>query len=255
MQGLYLLGFVRDCFQVPGIGGISVGLTRSGRHGVMWCQALPDSFPGKQEFLAAMLSWLQEIAACQITMLPVQSGIRVRQESDLLNLLRHYESILEQGFNRISGCREYDLNISVTSDDHIRRPRQLKPDFEPRPARSITGGQEYLSQLRARQKERKRRQERATAVGGFYASRLAPYYREYRVNDQTSGGERLELAFLVPAEDEREFCRVLEQVLDDEREYVDWSGPWPPFHFSSFSLQPEDFLVRESFQWEKGGER
>lgn len=242
MKQIYLLGFIRNCTNLPCESVLSAELTTFGTYGVIWCKPPREIFKTKNDFLAAMLQWFEEIQRFRLTVLPIQSGVSVFHEVHLIELLRTYQQALDQCFEKVEGCSEYCLTIA-------KRNQEFAPAACSSLGENVQSGKEYLEWIRARQQMRETVVHRVQVVISQFRLRLTPWLKDYWADIARNQGGGINLGFLVPNTFQQEFCHEL-QILLDEANFTDkWTGPWLPFHFSTFSLKPENFLRHESLNW------
>ncbi|MHB1651518.1 MAG: GvpL/GvpF family gas vesicle protein [Desulfitobacteriaceae bacterium] len=240
MNKVYLLGFVRDCREAPVIEGFAPKLTHLGRHGVVWSPSPVKLFWSKEEFLSIMLKWLEHACDLGITMLPVHLGISA-QEEDLLDILRVYQGDLERDLEKITGCREYDIGLDLSQTSYPI----------PIPSPAVHDGKGYLELMRRRESEREAHRQEILKGVGTLIRRLAPWTRDY--SSQISPNMRgADLAFLVPDGLEQDFRRDLQSLIGEADRVVNWTGPWPPFHFSSFEFKTDGLVTSGPLVWGKG---
>ncbi|SPF44535.1 gas vesicle protein L [Candidatus Desulfosporosinus infrequens] len=244
MKRPYLLGFIRNCtdLDLPCEPPFPTELTTVGAYSVIWCKSPREMFTTKQDFLAAMLQWLEQVQDLQLTVLPIQSGVGVSDEVHLVELLRTYEQELELCFDKVEGCSEYCLTISPKNQEFTPLTYSaLRED--------VQSGKEYLERLRVRHQLLDREVVQAREVVSQFCIRLTPWVKDYWSEIPPTRGAEINLGFLVPNASKHEFINELKTLLDEVDFADEWTGPWPPFHFSSFSLKLESFLIRESLNW------
>jgi len=238
----YLVAFIRECSSLPDIEDFQPHLTSMGHIGVIWCESPIVLFASKQKFMLAMCK-LYQVLLPGYTVLPVQSGLRVGCEEDLNTLLVKYQDEIDSCFQLIQGCWEYDLRILVNLQD-FRREKNTIPEV-------IQSGQEYLNNLRIKLKEQNYLKELATNTLNGILNSVSPWYRDHHA---VLNGQTLEIAFLAPCKEERQFIDKLSAYRREAGVNFQWTGPWPPFNFSSFSFKSEKYLTHELLTWE-GRER
>lgn len=245
MKQLYLLGFIRRGTDLPSEAPLWTELTTVGEHGVIWCKTPNEMFNTKQNFLWAMVQWFERIRKLELTVLPIQSGVSVSNEVHLVELLHTYEKELEQCFAKVNGCSEYCLTIVHKRQEST----QLSNSCLKEKAQS---GKEYLERLRVKHELLKRDVLKVQELVGVLCSGLTPWLKDSWFEIPRHGGI-INMSFLVPNPFKKRFIDQLQALLDNPDWTIDWTGPWPPFHFSSLSLKPERYLRYESLQWvEKG---
>ncbi len=248
MSKLYLLGFVRDCPVAPALRKLPVNLSGRDRLGVLWCPNLQAAFPGKEEFLVALLDFYRYLCEAQISFIPIQTGVRAGSEEDILRLLDRYQVQLADCFELVSGCREYCLNAGVQTDACAG---QVYPGANSR----CRSGKEYLEHLQRNRTAVQARARQAQETVNMLVSRLKPWSRDHWKDSEASPDGKVDMAFLVPVEAEQDFLQALSNTGQELEVDILWSGPWPPFHFSTFSLKPDESLVRETLDWGRGEDR
>lgn len=246
MKGLYLLGFVRDCYRVPGIKGFSIELTKKGRNGIVWCNSPVELFSTKQEFMGAMLELFRKLLP-QSVFIPIQLGTRVMQKGDLVELIRKYEEDLERSFQKVADGWEYDVQIALPKKQDFNKFEHTCSSEDMR------SGKDYLQFIKLRQEQREQESRQVAEILRAFSSRLAPWIADWRTEASLAGRREIYLAFLVKSTYEQKFRKELEIISTEIKESFDWTGPWPPFHFTDLILRPESFLVRESLNWERRG--
>lgn len=242
MKRLYLLGFVRNCKDLTSGPPFSTELTTLGAHSVIWSKSPREIFTTKQDFLAAMLQWFKQIQHLQLTVLPIQSGVSVSNEVHLVELLRTYKRELDLCFDKVEGCSEYCLTITKKNQEpaHIAYTA-LKEN--------VQSGKEYLERMKVRHQLLEKEVLQARAVISKFCLRLTPWIKDYWSEIPQMRETGINLGFLVPNTFKQEFSSELQTLLDEADFTDEWTGPWPPFHFSSFALKPESFLLHESLKW------
>lgn len=245
MKQPYLLGFIRNCTNLPSGPPLLTELTTVGENGVIWCKSPMEIFNTKQEFLLAMLQWFEQMRHLQLTVLPIQSGVSVSAEVHLIELLRTYKEDLDLCFDKVEGCAEYCLTI-------LKRDQELVHLSYSSLRENVQSGKEYLERMRVWHQLKEREVLQAREVISNFCSRLTPWIKDYWSEIPQVRGTGINLGFLVPNTYHREFITELETLLYEENVTDEWTGPWLPFHFTSFSLKPESFLFQESLNW---GER
>ena len=246
MKRPYLLGFIRNCTDLPSEAPFSTELTTVGAHGVIWCKSPREIFTTKQDFLSAMLQWLEQIQHLQLTVLPIQSGVSVSNEVHLVELLRTYKRELDLCFDKVEGCSEYCLTI-------MKRNQEFAHVAYSSLRENVQSGKEYLDRMRVWHQLIEREVVQACEVISHFGSRLTPWIKDCWSEPPQTRGAGINLGFLVPNTFKQEFINELKTLLDEVKVTDEWTGPWPPFHFSSFSLKPESFLIHESLNWGIGG--
>lgn len=241
----YLLGFVRNCSDLPSTPPLLTEFTTVGEHSVIWCKSPIEIFSTKQEFLLAMLQWFEQIQKLKLAVLPIQSGVSVSNEDNLVDLLRIYQRELELSFDKVEGCSEYCLTISQSNQEFAYISYSSLRE-------NVQSGKEYLDRVRARHQMIEREVLQAREVISQFASRLTPWIRDYWSEISQTRGVEINLGFLVFNTCQQEFINELKLLLNEVNLTYEWTGPWLPFHFSSFTLRPESFLIHESLNWGKG---
>jgi len=241
----YLLGFVRNCADLPSEPPLLTELTTVGEHGVIWCKSPVEIFSTKQDFLLAMLQWFEQIRQLELTVLPMQSGVSVSNEGHLVELLRTYERELDLCFDKVEGCSEYCLTIIQRNQDYAHLSYSSLRE-------NVRSGKEYLDRVRMWHQLMEREVSQAREVISNFCLRLTPWIKDCWSEVPQTRGEGINLGFLVPNTCQPEFINELELLLAEVNVTDKWTGPWLPFHFSSFTLKPERFLIHESLNWGKG---
>ena len=244
MKRPYLLGFVRNCTDFPSEAPFSVEMTSLGEHSVIWCKSPMEIFTMKQDFLSAMLQWFEKIQHLQLTVLPIQSGMRVSDEGRLVELLRAYKKELDLCFDKVEGCSEYCLTILNNDWEFARLSYSSLGE-------DVQSGTEYLDRVRVRHQLIEKEVLKARGVISHFCLRLTPWIEDYW-SELTQARREINLSFLVRNTLKPGFINELENLLNEVNAPDEWTGPWLPFHFTSFSLKPESFLIHESLNWEKG---
>ncbi|MDR3539804.1 MAG: GvpL/GvpF family gas vesicle protein [Desulfosporosinus sp.] len=244
MRRPYLLGFIRNCTDLPSELPFSPKLTTVDAHSVIWCKSPKEIFTTKQDFLSAMLQWFKQIQHLQLTVLPIQSGVSVSNEVQLIELLRTYQRELDLWFDRVEGCAEYCLTIS-------QKNREFAHEAYSALRAKVQSGKEYLDRMRVSHQLIEKEVGQAREVISQFCLRLTPWIKDYWFEIPQTRGAGISLGFLVPNTFKQEFINELKTLMDEVGLEDEWTGPWPPFHFSSFSLKPESFLIRESLTWGK----
>jgi hypothetical protein len=204
-----------------------------------------EIFTTKQDFLLAMLQWFEQIRRLQLTVLPIQSGVSVSDEVHLVELLQSYKLELDQSFNKVEGCAEYYLTIMVRNQDfaHIAYSTMRE---------NVQSGKEYLERMRVWHQLKEKEVMLAQEIISHFCLRLTPWIKDCWSEIPKTPGTGINLGFLVPNTFKQEFINELKTLLDESDFTDEWTGPWPPFHFSSFSLRPKSFRIHESLNWGKG---
>lgn len=240
MSRAFLLGFVRDCRNIPMIEGFTPRLTQFSRYGVIWIPSPLHLFSGKKEFLAFMSKWLERVCYSKITMLPVQLGISA-DEDVLPKIIGKYRAELEQCLKTIAGCWEYDLNLNFTKTGLSTGGHSISSIV-------ARNGREYLERMRKQSRERETFQREVHQRVAFLTGHLTPWIKDYALEMSPSTREA-ELAFLVPHIYNGFFRRDLQHLMEGSKEVINWTGPWPPFHFSSFKFRADGDLISEVLAW------
>lgn len=240
MTRAYLLGFVQNCREAPVIEGFAPRLTLLDKYGVLWIRSPEELYANKKDFLALMLRWLEHIYALRVTMLPVQLGISTSEEM-LLEILRMYKNELAQSLVNIEGSWEYDLKIKLPG---------LKQDF-PGSARltaTLHNGKEYLALMKSRYTEKICSLNELQTLVALITAKLAGRVKDY-TSELSPNIREAELAFLVPDILIDSFIRDLQLLNKESLGILSWTGPWPPFHFSSFKLRAGENLLSGCLRW------
>jgi len=246
MKQPYLLGFIRNCTDLPSEPPLSTELTTVGENSVIWCKSPMEIFKTKQDFLLAMLEWFEQIRRLQLTVLPIQSGVSVSDEVHLAELLLTYKKELDLCFDKVEGCSEYCLTI-------LQRNQEFAHLSYSSLRENVQSGKEYLDRMRVWHQLIEKEVLQAREVISQFCLRLTPWIKDYWSEIPQTRGAGINLGFLVPNTFNQEFINELKTLLEEVDITDEWTGPWPPFHFSSFSLKPESFLIRESLTWRIGG--
>jgi len=192
-----------------------------------------------------MLQWFKQIRHLELTVLPIQSGVSVSNEVYLVELLRAYKRELDLCFNKVEGCSEYCLTISQRNQGFAYLSyASLR--------KNVRSGKEYLDRVKVWHQQSEREVLQAREVISNFRLRLTPWIRDYWFEIPQTGGDGINLGFLVPNLGQQEFINQLKILLAEVNVMDEWTGPWLPFHFSSFTLKPESFLIHESLNWGKG---
>lgn len=241
MKRPYLLGFIRNCTELPSEPPFLTELTTLGIHSVIWGKHPTELFKTKKDFLAAMLQWFEQLRHLQLTVLPIQSGLSVSDEARLVELLRTYEQELDLCFDKVKGCSEYCLTITKKNLETAHMSYSARAN--------VHSGKEYLERMRVRHELLERETLQAREVISQFCLRLSPWIKDCWSEILQTQGVGINLGFLVPNTLNQEFTGKLQALLDEAGFREEWTGPWPPFHFSSFRLKPESFLLHESLNW------
>ena len=244
MKQPYLLGFIRNCTDLPSEPPLLTELTTVGEHSVIWCKSPMEIFTTKQDFLSAMLQWFEQIRRLQLTVLPIQSGVSVSDEVHLVELLRRYKNELDLCFDKVEGCSEYCLTI-------LKRDQECAHLSYSSLSKNVQSGKEYLERMRVRHQQIEREVLQAREVISHFCLRLTPWIKDHWSETPQAREAGINLGFLVPNTYKREFINELETLLDEDKVADEWTGPWLPFHFTSLSLKPDSFLFHESLNWGK----
>jgi hypothetical protein len=242
MKQPYLLGFIHNCSDLPGQPPFATKLTTLGEHSVIWGKSPREIYTTKQDFLLAMLQWFEQIRQFGLTVLPIQSGVSVAEEVYLADLLRTYEQELNLCFDKVEGCSEYYLTI-------MKRNQELAHLAKSSLREKVQSGKEYLARMRVWHQLRERDVLQAREVVAHFCLRLTPWIKDCWSENPQAQGKEIKLGFLVSNTCQQEFVNVL---IDEIHATDQWTGPWPPFHFSTFTLKPESYLIHESLNWAKG---
>jgi len=245
MKRPYLLGFIRNCSDLPSEAPLFTELTTVGEHSVIWCKSPREIFTTKQDFLSAMLQWFEQIRHLQLTVLPIQSGVSVSNESHLVEFLRTYQTELDLCFDKVEGCSEYCLTIPQSKHEFAHLSYSSLRE-------NVQSGKEYLDRVRVWHQLIERDVLQTREVISNFSLRLTPWIKDCWSETLQTRGARINLGFLVPNTFQQEFINELETLLEEVNVTDEWTGPWFPFHFSSFSLKPESFLIHEALNWGKG---
>ena len=246
MKQPYLLGFIRNCTDLPSEPPLSTELTTVGENSVIWCKSPMEIFKTKKDFLLAMLEWFEQIRRLQLTVLPIQSGVSVSDEVHLAELLLTYKKELDLCFDKVEGCSEYCLTI-------LQRNQEFAHLSYSSLRENVQSGKDYLDRMRVWHQLIEKEVLQAREVISHFCLRLTPWIKDYWSEIPQTRGAGINLGFLVPNTFNQEFINELKTLLEEVDITDEWTGPWPPFHFSSFSLKPESFLIRESLTWRIGG--
>jgi len=193
-----------------------------------------------------MLQWYEQIQHLQLTVLPIQSGVSVSDEVHLVELLRTYQRDLDLCFDKVEGCSEYCLSI-------MKRNQEFAHAAYSSLREKAQSGKDYLERMRVRHQLLEKEVLQDREVISQFRSRLTPWVKDYWSEISRTREVGINLGFLVPNTFKQAFINELNTLLDEVKCTDEWTGPWPPFHFSSFSLKPESFLIHESLNWGKGG--
>lgn len=245
MKRSYLLGFIRNCTDLPSEPPFWTELTTVGLHSVIWCKSPMEIFTTKQEFLSAMLQWFEQIRHLQLMVLPIQSGVSVSNEVHLVEFLLTYQRELDLCFDKVDGCSEYCLTIPQSNQEFAHLSYSSLRE-------NVQSGKEYIDRVRVLHQVIEREVLQARDLISNFCLRLNPWIKDCWSQIPQTRGIGINLGFLVPNTFQQEFINELETLLAEVNVTDEWTGPWPPFHFSSFSLKPESFLIHESLNWEKG---
>lgn len=241
MRRFYLLSFVRNCLDLPNEPALATEITTFGSHGIVWCKPPREIFRTKNEFLMAMLQWFEEVQRLQLAVLPIQSGVSVAHEAQLTGILRTYKQELDNCFDKVEGCSEYYLSIKRNQEFASAAYFSLP--------NNVQSGKEYLERIRAKHQTLEKEVLQIREVISKFRLHLSPWLRDFWSDIQSNRGDGLNLSFLVPNGLQQEFCCELQSLLEEFNCPDKWTGPWPPFHFSTFALKPESFLRHESLNW------
>ncbi|WP_407312176.1 GvpL/GvpF family gas vesicle protein [Desulfosporosinus sp. SB140] len=240
----YLLGFIRNCTDLPSEPPLLTELTTVGEHSVIWCKSPIEIFSTKQEFLLAMLQWFEQIRQLELTVLPIQSGVSVSNEDHLVELLRTYKKEMDLCFDKVEGCSEYCLSIMNRNQEFAHLSYSSLRE-------NVQSGKEYLDRVRVWCQLVEREALQAREVISYFGSRLTPWIKDCWSEIPQTRGAGINLGFLVPNTCQQEFINESKTLLAEVNVTDEWTGPWLPFHFSSFTLRPESFLIHESLNWGK----
>ncbi|TGE34889.1 hypothetical protein E4K67_28200 [Desulfosporosinus fructosivorans] len=242
MKRPYLLGFIRNGTNLPSEPPFSITMATVGSHSVIWCKSPKEIFTTKQDFLSAMLQWFEEIRSLQLTVLPIQSGVSASSEVHLVELLQTYKRELDLCFDKVEGCSEYCLTIPQRNQEFVHVAYAALRE-------NVQNGKEYLDRMRVWHQLIEREVAKAREVITHFSSRLTPWIKDCWSESPQTRGAGINMGFLVANTFKQEFINELKILLDEVDFTGEWTGPWPPFHFSSFSLKPEYFLLHESLNW------
>jgi len=192
-----------------------------------------------------MLLWFEQIRHLQLTVLPIQSGVSVSNVVHLMEFLSTYQRELDLCFDRVEGCSEYCLTIPHSNQELTHLSYSSLRE-------NVQGGKEYLERVRVWHQLVEREVLKAQEVISDFRSRLTPWIKDCWSETPQARGNGINLGFLVPNTYQQEFVHELEALLEEINITDEWTGPWFPFHFSSFSIKPESFLIHESLNWGKG---
>lgn len=246
MKRPYLLGFIRNSTDLPSEPSFSTTMTTVGAHSVIWCKSPKEIFTTKQDYLLAMLQWFEQIRSLQLTVLPIQSGMSVSNEVHLVDILGTYKKELDLCFDKVEGCSEYCLTIPQKKQEFAHVDHSSLRE-------NVQSGKEYLDRMRIWHQFIEREVVQAREVISHFGSRLTPWIKDYWSELPQNRAAGLNMGFLVPNAFKEDFINELQTLLDEFDFADEWTGPWPPFHFSSFTLKPESFLIHETLNWGIGG--
>ncbi len=128
---------------------------------------------------------------------------------------------------RVAGCVEMGVRALLS----VPHPPSASEQAIHPPARS---GVDYLKALQRRYSAEGQLRDQCAALEQALASKVAPLYREHRVElaPLRSGEPTLcSVYFLVPREQVPAFRVALSLVVDGDPSRTTLSGPWPPFNF------------------------
>lgn len=242
MKRPYLLGFIRNCYNLPSEPPLSIELTTVGENSVIWCKPPMEIFTTKQDFLLAMLKWFEQIQRLQLTVLPIQSGVSVANEVHLVELLRTYKKELDLCFDKVEGCSEYCLTILHKNEESAHSSYASLRE-------NVQSGKEYLDRVRVWHQQVESEMLQAREVISNVCLRLTPWIKDFWSETPQTLGAGINLGFLVPNTCQQEFINELKTLLNEVQITDEWTGPWLPFHFSSLTLKPESFLIHRILNW------
>jgi hypothetical protein len=163
--------------------------------------------------------------------LPLRFGTVVRDEAAARRLLREHHDSARDQLQRIGSAREWGVKL-------VRRH-----EAEPAPAHSTAGerngvtGTEYLTRRRQALAQHEAAEAAAERAADLLTATLRPHVREtLRRGGSPGTALLLDLAFLVPLEDEAGFTAAaaeLAEPLAADGLAVEVSGPWAPYSFVS----------------------
>ncbi len=248
---IYLLGIIQNHQQLPPLGKLELNLTTSGQHCAVWLPSPLKLFANKEEFLRAVLGFLEGISARKIAILPVKMGMSVPKEENLVELLKSYKEDVENFFKLVKGCFEYNLSLVP----HIKRAGNQE-DLLTTKSPTIHSGKDYIEFIKSREQHRKARNMELEKELAAICLGLAPILKDIRVEKSLSGRGNLEIALLISHADEGHFQEKVANLNAQKGNnyYVQWTGPWPAYHFVSFKFQAERYITSESLNWSIGGE-
>ncbi|HWQ43356.1 MAG TPA: GvpL/GvpF family gas vesicle protein, partial [Desulfosporosinus sp.] len=158
---------------------------------MIWCKSPMEIFTTKQDFLLAMLQWLEQVQRLQLTVLPIQSGVSVSNELHLVELLRIYKQELDMCFDKVEGCSEYCLAIS-------QRNRECAHLSYASLRENVQSGTEYLKRVRVWHQLIDREMVQVREVIANFCLRLTPWIKDCWFELPKTRGDRINLGFLVP---------------------------------------------------------
>ncbi len=248
---IYLLGIIQNDQQLPPLGKVELNLTTSGQHSAIWLTSPLKVFANKEEFLRAVLGFLEGISARKIAILPVKMGMSVPMEENLVELLKKYKEDLENFFKLVTGCCEYNLSL-VPHNNRAGNLEGLLTTKSP----AIHSGKDYIEFIKLREQQRKAQSKELEIELATICAGMAPMLKDIRVEKSLSGRGNLEIALLISYTDEGRFqeqaANLTTQIGNNYN--VQWTGPWPAYHFVSFKFQEDRYLTTESLSWSVGGE-
>ena len=167
--------------------------------------------------------------------LPLRFGTVVPDEAAARRLLADHADSARAQLRRIGDNHEWGVKLVRRLDEPVR--------VGPRPVdRAGVTGTEYLTRRRQALREREDDERSATGAAELLEEALRPHVRESLRRGGSPGSSLLlDLAFLVPPEDEAAFlaaAAALREKLDPDGLEVEVSGPWPPYSFAT--LEPGD---------------
>ncbi len=250
---IYLLGIIQNDQQLPPLGKVELNLTTSDQHSAIWLRSPVELFANKEEFLRAVLGFLEGLSARKITILPVKLGMSVPKEENLVELLKKHKEDLKIYFKLVTGCCEYLLNLVPHNDRVGNDVNGLTTSLSP----IINSGKDYIEFIKLREQRRKAQSKELEIEIATICAGMAPLLKDIRVEKSLLGRENLEIALLISQTDEGRFqdqaANLTAQI--GNKYYVQLTGPWPAYHFVCFKFQAERYITTETLNWSVGGEK
>jgi len=161
--------------------------------------------------------------------LPLRFGTVVADEAAARRLLREHGASAREQLRRIAGTREWGVKLVRRLDDE---PAQV--GSRPSERRGVTGT-EYLARRRQALERHENAETTAERAADVLQETLRPHVTECLRRGGSPGSSLLlDLAFLVPLEDETAFLAAAAELGDGFEGFgVEVSGPWPPYSFVS----------------------